>query len=365
MDKKTKQGLIKFLGKYQKAITHGPLTDALSKLDKVVLAQETIPYLIESVERDPHLYKGRDVESAKKYLEFLQVTYLSGQTPHPQYVFLGGWVIERIHNDRWLNGEYKKKLGPVSKEMRKIKKLHGLKPDGRFLKGKFPKSYRKLDNLYRSIMNGYFHDALVEFGLQDIADLCKSNRTEYERLFIKGYHSIYCTDEPIVALREVVICYEKDARLAFSAKAYSAAVTLLGAAVEGLLLLRCLRSKKKSINVAKSLPGKRRPRDLEDPTKWTFDNLIEICSSAGWLAPIESSLVQYDSSSLAHFLRQMRNYVHPGRIIRERPWLEMSENDYKRAEAVYIALLSKIDKRRKASLPTMEELGNQARQNIK
>ena len=54
---------------------------------------------------------------------------------------------------------------------------------------------------------------------------------------------------------------------------------------------------------------------------------------------VQKSVTPY---SLAHALRLTRNYVHPGRPVRERPWVEPGEEEYMNAEAIYTALLSVI-----------------------
>jgi hypothetical protein len=153
------------------------------------------------------------------------------------------------------------------------------------------------------------------------------------------------------AIRDVVLRYEQDARRAASAKAYSAAVTSLGAGVEGLLLLRCLRSKAKAARVAERLPKRLRPRFTDDPTTWTFESLIEVSLRAEWLLPVETSVAQYSSVGLAHLLRRMRNHVHPGKQARERPWCETDERDYQDADAIYVVLLFTLARIRRPDQP--------------
>jgi hypothetical protein len=153
---------------------------------------------------------------------------------------------------------------------------------------------------------------------------------------------VFHKDEITSALKDIVVRYEEDAHRAASAKAYSAAITLLGAGLEGLLLLRCLRSKQKSLRVARALPKQQRPRFPDDPTKWSFETLIDTCLAAGWLPPVSTSVAQYNPAGLAHILRLMRNYVHPGRHARERPWSVADKDDYKDAEAIYVTLMSRI-----------------------
>ncbi|HEY2615876.1 MAG TPA: hypothetical protein VGI78_00925 [Acetobacteraceae bacterium] len=40
----------------------------------------------------------------------------------------------------------------------------------------------------------------------------------------------------------------------------------------------------------------------------------------------------------------MRNYVHPAKYARERPWSDPDEGEYQVAEAIYVSLLATVIK---------------------
>jgi hypothetical protein len=67
-----------------------------------------------------------------------------------------------------------------------------------------------------------------------------------------------------------------------------------------------------------------------------------VCKLAEWLPSLTTSEAPIDSYSLAHALRLTRNYVHPGKQVRERPWVEPGEEEYMDSEAIYAALLSLV-----------------------
>lgn len=175
--------------------------------------------------------------------------------------------------------------------------------------------------------------------MNDLAALWESAPDEFERLRERGRRSVFHQKDIIPAWRDVVVQYEDDARKAAAAGAYSAAITQLGAGLEGLLLLRCLRSKSKAQRLAASLPKRVRPTNPSDPTTWMFESLIETCFAAGWLPLVSTETAQYSPAGLAHLLRAMRNYVHPGRYARERPWSEVEERDFLDADAIYRTLM--------------------------
>ena len=174
----------------------------------------------------------------------------------------------------------------------------------------------------------------------------KRSRDEFNQLRERGRRSVFHKKEYVHALRDIVIQHENDSRLAANAEAFSAAVTSFGAGIEGLLLLRCLRSPRKARSVASKLPKRIRPRRQDNADKWTFETLIETCDAAGWLRPIGTTIAQYNTASMAHVLRNMRNYIHPGRHARERPWSVTDEQEYRDANAIYVLLLSTLGESR-------------------
>lgn len=183
----------------------------------------------------------------------------------------------------------------------------------------------------------------------------ESNLVEFERLRERGRRYVYHSGEQIPAVRDIVIRYEADAHVAASAGVHSAGVILLGAAIEGLLLLRCLRSEQKSYRVASGLPRRLRPRFAKDPMTWTFETLIEVCFAAGWLPAVTTTEAKYYSAGLAHILRHMRNHVHPGKRARNKPWIEIDEREYDDAAAIYRLLLSSLGESRGMSKTKTEE----------
>ena len=50
--------------------------------------------------------------------------------------------------------------------------------------------------------------------------------------------------------------------------------------------------------------------------------------------------------SLYHTIRQMRNFVHPGKAATERPWIEVDAFDFADAEGIFTALFATINGRK-------------------
>lgn len=85
------------------------------------------------------------------------------------------------------------------------------------------------------------------------------------------------------------------------AKAYLAAVIIMGSILEALLLARA------SKDPARAYQAKAAPQNKNGSTKaihdWTLHNLIEVAVELGWL--------KTDRGKFSHALRESRNVVHP------------------------------------------------------
>ena len=139
---------------------------------------------------------------------------------------------------------------------------------------------------------------------------------------------MFHSDESLLAMRDIVYRYRQESRQAASAGAFSAAVTILGAAIEGTLALRCLKSEKKAKSIARQLVGKAKLHNPDDVMKWSFDNLVNVCDKAGWLSPINRTFAVVQTAALVSVVRKMRNLVHPGKAVREIPWSEIGQAEY-------------------------------------
>jgi hypothetical protein len=319
--------------------------EALERLDTRALGEEMLSGILETVSaarRDRKADSWKDPNIARRSVALAQALYASRRIARQEYVFFASSPVEGVHEGRWMDRQYDDDLCKIQKEMALFRKKYHLGPDEYWPVGLAPKAYQRLSSQFNSALEKSLIKTLREFGLNDLADLKENNPDEFDRLRERGRRSVFHKDEFAPVLKDIVSQYEVDAGRAASAGAYSAAITLLGAGLEGLLLLRCLRSNRKAQVVAGSLPKRLRPRSREDLTTWTFETLIETCSSAGWLPPVVTPIAQYNAAGLAHFIRKMRNFVHPARRARERPWSEADEDDYRDAEAIYLILMSKM-----------------------
>lgn len=288
----------------------------------------------------------RDPEVVRTQIVLSIALYESRRVSYPLYVYFAVAPVESINEQRWLDGNFNDELNQIVQKIKEIELEGGLRQNQYWPKNGVPERFRARYNLlndqYGAVLDRHFLQALREFGLDELADLRERDQKEFDRLRERGRRAVHHADELYDALKDIVVRNEEEASRTASVRAYSAAIVMLGACLEGLLLIRCLKSKTKAVRVAKKLPRNKRPQDPADPTKWWFENLINVCVLAGWMPRISTKYGHYDAANLGDILREMRNLTHPGKCAREMPWSETSERDYDDAKAIYVALRSKL-----------------------
>jgi hypothetical protein len=327
------------------------IVSALERLDDRTLGNAVLPEIAKATQEVRGSQGSlNDPAYIKKQVVLTEALYLSRRISRSEYVYFASSPIETINEECQLDGQFDDELHEIKQEIEATDKESGLLPHQYWPKGQAPDEFRSrykaLEGLYSEVIERHFMAALKEFGLDDLANLRERSPDEFDRLRERGRRSLHHKGEDIPALKDIVVRHEEDASRVASAKAYTAGIILLGAALEGLLLIRCLRSKQKATRTASALSKKTRPQFPDDPTKWRFETLIATCLSAGWLPRISTQYAVYPPADLADVLRNMRNLVHPGRCAREKPWSETDERDYRDAEAIYVTLRSKLLGRR-------------------
>jgi hypothetical protein len=346
MDKKVRRHLLKPLQRRRpNSLNRKALVSALERFDEQALGELHLPDVV-NLARDPAKLKSegswKDPIVVRRLIDLMKALRLARRISRQEYFFYALVLVEGIHEARTAAGAYERDLATTNAAMAEVERKHGLSSDQFWGKESGPKEYQALNRKYERVLDDLFSAVLAEFDLNELAEIRKSDPKEYDRLRERGRRTVFHKDDLKEALQDVVQRYERDARRAAAAEAYSAAITLLGAGLEGLLLLRCIRSKKKAQRVAAGLPARVRPRNSDDLSNWRFETLIDTCLAAGWLPPLTTDAAQYNPAGMAHFLRRMRNFVHPAKQARERPWIEAEEADWKDAEAIYVALISTV-----------------------
>ncbi|MCC4118645.1 hypothetical protein LLG90_25120 [Aromatoleum toluclasticum] len=343
MDPFVRRALLKPLEKRKAVSAEREAVDAaLNLLDARAIAGAYLPELAKrhkAAREQRSSDSWKNVDSARNTIALALGMFVARGISAQEYAFMVAIAAEGVHDGRISDDAYPEVVKIMAK-IRSVEVAQGLGPDDFWAVGEGPCEFERLNQELEAATERRFVETLRELGVDDLADLYVADRQEFDRRRERGRRAFFHKDEVVPSLMDVVMRYESEAKRAASAGAYTAAVTLLGAAVEGLLILRCLRSPTKAKRIAASLPREKRPRALDGPTKWKFDTLIETCLAAGWLPQIPTSITTILPGGLAHSLRQMRNYVHPGKVAEERPWIEVDQVEYTSAEAIFTTISS-------------------------
>jgi len=282
-----------------------------------------------------------DPEAVRTWIALIQALFNARRISGQQYTFLAASAAENVHYARISNGECAD-IAALEKEIDAVERSHGLARDEHWPTGEAPKEHDELTTKYGQILQKHFADVLSEFALDHIAALVRDDLPEFYRCRERGRRALHHKTAITPIILDIVARYEQEARKTASIGAFSGAVILLAAALEGLLVLRCLRSKRKAQQHAAALPKNKSPRYCDKPTTWTFEALIDTCLSAGWLPTVQMETTTVNPDALAHSLRSMRNNVHPGRMAKDRPWVEIDAHDYADADAIYTTLFATV-----------------------
>jgi len=270
----------------------------------------------------------RDVACARAFIDLARVLFRVRRISWAHYVFLAGSTVEGVHDDRWLAGKYESYLRPVTTKLDAVKEGD-------------PAAVR-LNAQYNQRLDHKLALVWQELGADDVGTIWQNSRAEYDDLRERGRRYVHHRGSSDQALRDLVDEGYANALAAADGGHYRAAITLLGASLEGLLLLRCLRARVKASRVARDLPRRFRSRAGDDMMKWSFEMLIEVCRQAGWLPLLLTETLAYSSDECAHSLREMRNWIHPAREAAARPWQGVFKPDYDVAHAFYTLVATAI-----------------------
>jgi hypothetical protein len=321
---------------------------AYSQLEERATARAVLPDLVAELKRVRLKVKKdswSDPEEARTKIQLWFAMYLARLVSLQEYIFVVASASEGVHEGRIIAKAYPE-LEQFSSQMRQIQSDHSLPLDQFWQIKDAPLAYRRLSAKWSAADQKRLGETLTELEGQDASMLFSEDLPEFDRLRERGRRSFFDKTELLSALADTVKRYEYEARVSATGGAFTAAVTLLGAALEGLLLLRCMKSKAKAIQIAAALPKRQRPCHQNTPSRWTFDNLIQVCMQAGWLPLIQTDTTEIRPEGLAHLLRKMRNHIHPGKVCVESPWVEAERRDFEDAEVIYTILFATVFKGR-------------------
>lgn len=311
-------------------------------------AAKTICDFVKNAEKvEEHLEKREEIEELRKdkatkeeYYEkmigFIKAKNKTGELSRSTYIFRASFYIISVHEDRWLNQKYQADLDPISQKMKEIEREYGLSEDQYWTLDEGPDEWQKLNQEYNEILDKKLLKVYREFDLSEIADLIENHNEEYERLYEEGKETTFNTKSEIEKLSLIVEKYKREAYTSIKSDAYFASTILSGAAIEALLLLEVLKRSEEVEVLIESMPGNEKPKS--DPKTWNLYELINIANKANWLPRIQIEDNVFLLDALSHVVRIYRNFLHPGRILREKLTTGIEKSEAELANSVLTVL---------------------------
>jgi len=257
----------------------------------------------------------------KKMLLQSKILYITNRISREEYIASSLTFTEAFHDNRWDSDFYSSRLNNIKK------------------------TSKKCDEIYEQT----YIETLREFQLNDLADLKEKSKKKFENLQERSRRACYHKGLTPESLKDSIFQYEHEAIKASKSGAFLAGITALAAALEGILLLLCIKFEKKAVESLEKLKnsGDVPKRSKNIITNWSFDILIKVCSKSGWIRNINTKNYIISSESTTTYLRKMRNYIHPARQCKDRSWIITSKKDYKLSESLYHVVVSDINKKTK------------------
>ncbi|HEX8675545.1 MAG TPA: hypothetical protein VF710_26875 [Longimicrobium sp.] len=273
-----------------------------------------------------------DEQRARVQVAVVSKLYEGGRLSYEEYAYLAAYPVLGIVDNRWLDDVYEREIEPLHQRLEELARSSFDEEADAWLSESDACEYTKLNLEIEARLRRKSIEVLREFGLSDLADVRERNPKEFERIIERGRRAAFHPEAQADALRDAIMAMRQEAELASSAGAYSIATAAYGAAIEGLLALRCMRAPVKARRIANATTGK---KQRPSPLDWSFDVLIDVCEAAGWLPEFETEYLGHSTAQWAHYLRELRNRIHLTRTARKHAWVKIGKREFETARAVY------------------------------
>ena len=134
------------------------------------------------------------------------------------------------------------------------------------------------------------------------------------------------------ALIGLLNMYHGESEKCADASAFLGACVLLASTLEGGLLAMCYCYPEEVSGWVAGLHRRERPRGA--PDAWDLGTLISLARDMKWL-PAESPHPPETIGDWVEYLREIRNFVHPGKVLRDYGALRVEEGHLRDCEAIF------------------------------
>lgn len=236
-----------------------------------------------------------------------------------------------VNEDRWMSGKYQNELEPISKNIRREEKRHGLKDGEFFPLDNSPKEIQRLNEKYNEVLREKEEDVFKEFLSDEIREFFASelNALKKERendlKNIKQKIKKKKKNQKTPRENKLLNYYYKEFKLCYKNKTYLPAVLMLGAAFESLLIsiLKEEKDLQKKINTLFA----NKIVNSKDLYKMTLTDLIKLSSRTGFMFNIKYREKILILPQMSETLKSARNLVHPGKLLKDADFIFPNKED--------------------------------------
>jgi hypothetical protein len=221
-------------------------------------------------------------------------------------------------------------LKRIEEEMEAIRKNFGLSldDDGKLDEG--PPEYQELNRQYDEILVAKREATFRELGEEDLLPFDgEIHELPVEEKLHLFEAAIDKSEDNQARLEKLLLRYKNEFALSAQAGAYYAACGLIGACLETLLLLMCLRDAEKTKNARKKFITEKKIRSSlpEDVLKWGLKDLIDFSRESGY--------IDNEVAAVMNVIQYHRNLLHPARYLQDVEFGHIGHEEYKFTKAIY------------------------------
>ena len=317
---------------------------AIAHLRRRVEAEGVLESAIAAVpERSP--WRDMTLEEQEHYagrmIEVVKALRLANRLSFPEYVAQASFWAGRIHEGRMESGFYAAELEPIENAIQQVENDYGLESGEFWYRNQGPLEWQELNRRFDIKSETLRIDVLREFHLEDLADLSETDPARFDELYRVGFPSSVTKPADEARLEALLVRYRRESSAAEASQAFYSAAATRGAALEALLLLRCIREPDRVTEALENLPARGRLRN--EPFGWTLGQLIFVAHAAGWLPSIAVEGSTVETRRLAESIKHLRNLLHPGRHLRESAGFELDEENLYDARTALVVLESVLE----------------------
>lgn len=279
---------------------------------------------------NPHPSPPDGLEAIEHYaaawVRLVRVGHEVGVFTDEEYVAIMLLELEQIvYQTRIDRGYYSAELTPIRDKISHLRSSHSRNKHDLLVAA---------EDEFEQMLDRLVVQVFREYGETELADRYATNPEALAQAYTEGWKQLKAKMPPEQVLLTLVDTYLQESSACAQAGAYYAACAMLGAALEARFLAWCYHHESRVDQAVAQLPGKSRPKE-KDKHRWTLNQLVTVMHAAGALPTFEVDGVSVDAARLLDIIRELRNFLHPGKHVRGTPHIHLGRAHVTEAQMIY------------------------------